>query len=63
MRVRMSASVNSIVLRSVAGGLLLIWAVLLLIGKRGFIHLILLNALGVMFTEALVTYRTRMKRA
>lgn len=59
----MRVGINSIVLRSVAGTLLLIWAALFLAGKRGFIHLILLNALGVAFTEFLVTLRTRMKRA
>ena len=52
-----------LLLRAVAGVLLGIWAVLLVMGKGGLVHLILLNALGVIFTDLLVTYRTRMKTA
>ena len=52
-----------LLLRVAAGILLGIWAILLLMGKTGLVHLILLNALGVMFSELLVIYRTRMKKA
>jgi hypothetical protein len=52
-----------LLLRIAAGVLLSIWVVLLLLGKGGLVHLILLNALGVIFTDLLVTYRTRMKTA
>jgi len=41
--------------------LLAIWFVLtVFLGKGGFVHLLLLNALGVGFTELLINYRTRM---
>lgn len=50
-------------LRVIAAILLMIWAVLLVLGKGGFIHLLLLNAIGLIFTDALVVYRTRMKKA
>jgi hypothetical protein len=49
-------------LRVAAAIILAIWAVLLLAGKKGFIHLLLLNGLGLLFTDALVIYRTRMKK-
>jgi hypothetical protein len=52
-----------VLLRVVTGILLGIWAALLLAGKGGLVHLLLLNALGVAFTEGLVVYRTRMNRA
>jgi len=41
--------------------LLAIWlALVVFAGKGGFVHLLLLNALGVGFTELLIIYRTRM---
>jgi hypothetical protein len=54
---------DSMLLRVSAGILFGIWMILLLMGKGGLVHLLLLNALGVAFTEALVVYRTRMTRA
>lgn len=50
-------------LRIVAALLFFIWGTLLLLGKGGLVHLLLLNALGVTFTECLVVYRTRTKQA
>ena len=54
--------IDMTLLRITAAVLLLIWAALLLMGKRGFVHLLLLNAIGVIFAEFLITYRTRMKK-
>ena len=51
------------ILRIAAGVLLTIWLTLLLLGKGGLVHLLLLNALGLIFTECLVVYRTRMRKA
>lgn len=47
-------------LRVVAVVLFSIWLILLLLGKGGFIHLLLLNAAGVAFVEFIVVLRTRM---
>ena len=49
-----------VLLRVVAGILFAVWLVLLLMGKGGFIHLLLLNAVGVAFVEFIVVLRTRM---
>lgn len=38
----------------------MIWLVLVLLGKGGFVHILLLNGLGVAAVEALTMYRTRM---
>ena len=40
--------------------LLVIWAVLLLLGKGGFIHLLILNAVGLLMVEIVTICRTRM---
>ena len=47
-------------LKIVAALLLGIWLVLVLLGKGGFVHMLLLNGLGVAFVEAMAMYRTRM---
>lgn len=49
-----------LLLKVIAGILFGIWLVLVLAGKGGFVHLLLLNAAGVAFTELMVTRRTRM---
>ncbi len=46
-------------LRIITGILLLVWLVLVLIGKGGFVHLLLLNALGVAAVELMTMYRSR----
>ncbi len=46
-------------LKIVTGILLLVWLVLVLIGKGGFVHLLLLNALGVASVELMTMYRSR----
>ena len=48
------------ILRFIAGILLGIWLVLVLIGKGGFVHLLLLNAVGVAAVEIMTVYRTRL---
>ncbi|MEQ1604955.1 MAG: hypothetical protein ABL999_08805 [Pyrinomonadaceae bacterium] len=47
-------------LKIIAALLLMIWLVLVLLGKGGFVHILLLNGLGVAAVEALTMYRTRM---
>ena len=47
-------------LKVIAASLFGIWMLLVTIGKGGFIHLLLLNALGVAAVEAVGHYRQRM---
>lgn len=47
-------------LRVLTGILLGIWLILILLGKGGFVHLLLLNALGVASVEVLTVIRSRM---
>jgi hypothetical protein len=46
-------------LRLVTGVILSIWLVLVLLGKGGFAHLLLLNGLGVGMVELVRVYRSR----
>lgn len=48
------------VLKLIAGLLVISWLVLVLLGKGGFIHILLLNGLGVAAVEILTIVRTRM---
>jgi hypothetical protein len=48
------------VLRVIAGVLLLIWLLLVLMGKGGFVHILLLNGLGVAAVAIMTSIRTRM---
>lgn len=48
-------------LKIIAASLLLVWLILVVLGKGGFVHLLLFNALGVGFVELLRMYRTNMK--
>jgi hypothetical protein len=41
--------------------LLVIWVVLVLKGKGGFVHFLLLGALGITVVNAVAVYRSRMK--
>lgn len=50
---------NILTLRLIAGLLLGIWLVLILLGKGGFIHLLLLSAIGIAFVDTIGTYRGR----
>ena len=47
-------------LKLIAGILLVTWLVLVLIGKGGFVHILLLNGLGVATVEIMTIIRTRM---
>ncbi|CAN5405269.1 hypothetical protein BH20ACI2_BH20ACI2_09290 [soil metagenome] len=46
-------------LKIITGILFLAWIVLVLMGKGGFVHLLLLNALGVASVEVMTFYRAR----
>ena len=48
------------VLRLIIAILLVTWLVLVLLGKGGFVHILLLNALGISAVEAMTAYRSRM---
>jgi hypothetical protein len=41
------------------GGLLFVWLFLVLIGKGGFIHLLLLNGISIMMVDLVSSYRAR----
>lgn len=47
-------------LKIVAALLFGTWLVLVLLGKGGFVHIILLNSLGVAAIDIVTAYRTRM---
>jgi hypothetical protein len=49
------------ILRIIAGILLGIWLVLVVAGKGGFVHMLLLNGIGVTVVELMTVFRTRMK--
>ena len=53
---------NIVVMRLIAGVLLGIWLVLVLLGKGGFVHLLLLSGIGVGMVEIMTVYRTHMTR-
>ena len=44
-------------LTKVAGAILILWLVLVLVGKGGFVHLLLLNALGLIIVDLTSLYR------
>ncbi len=48
------------ILRLIAGILLAVWLVLVLLGKGGFVHLLLLNSIGIAVVELVTVLRTRM---
>jgi hypothetical protein len=48
-------------LRLISGALTLIWLVLVLMGKGGFVHLLLLNAIGVASVDVMTVYRARIR--
>lgn len=48
------------VLKLIAAVLLGIWVVLVVMGKGGFVHLLLLSGIGVAVVELTTIYRTRM---
>jgi|CXWL01.1.fsa_nt_gi hypothetical protein len=48
------------VLRIITALLLAIWLVLVLIGKGGFVHLLILTAIAMTVIEGVTTYRAKM---
>jgi hypothetical protein len=46
-------------LRLITGTLVLVWLVLVIMGKGSFVHLLLLNAIGVASVEVMSIYRSR----
>ena len=49
-----------IVPKIVAGLLFVIWLVLVLLGKGGLVHILLMGSIGVIVVEIIVGYRARM---
>jgi hypothetical protein len=49
-------------LKIIAAALFLVWGVAILLGKGGLYHIILLNAVGVSFVEAVTVLRGRESR-
>ena len=47
------------VIRIIAGTLLAIWLLLVLMGNGGFVHLLLLNGVGLWVVDAVSFYRSR----
>ena len=47
-------------LRIIAGALIGTWALLLMLGKGGFIHILVLNGLGVVSVDVMTVLRSRM---
>ncbi|HXF42580.1 MAG TPA: hypothetical protein VNK26_02475 [Pyrinomonadaceae bacterium] len=47
------------VLRSIAIILVLIWLILFLLGKGGFVHVLILTATGIAFVDLLYSIRAR----
>lgn len=50
-------------LRIIAAIILAIWLLLVIIGKGGFVHILLLNGLGLAVTDLMTVLRTRMRAA
>ena len=50
-------------LRIIATALLVLWLVLVLLGKGGFIHLLLLNGIVIWVIDAVSIYRSQMTQA
>ena len=48
------------VLRLIIAILFGTWLVLVLLGKGGFVHILLLNVFGIAAVEAMTAYRSRM---
>ncbi len=51
-----------VMLRILFGILFTVWLVLVFLGKGGFVHLLLLTALGVASVEIMTVYRARLKQ-
>ena len=51
---------NTMVLKLIIGVLLASWLILVIMGKGGFVHLLLLSGIGLASVELVTAYRTRM---
>ena len=51
------------VLRIIATALLVLWLLLVVLGKGGFIHLLLLNGIVIWVIDAVSIYRSQMTQA
>ena len=49
-------------LRIIAGVLLAVWLVLLLIGKDGFVHILLMGAIGILSVDLMTQYRSKLTK-
>ena len=49
-------------LRLIAGGLLGLWLLLVLLGKGGFVHILLLNGLAIAVLEIVSVYRSQVAK-
>lgn len=52
---------ENLLLKVIAGILLGIWLVLVLLGKGGFVHIILINGMTIAVAEAVRMYRVSVK--
>jgi hypothetical protein len=48
------------VLRVIAGILAAVWLLLVVLGKGGFVHILILNAIGIISVETVTAYRSRL---
>jgi hypothetical protein len=53
---------NAVVLRLITGVLLGIWLLLVLLGKGGFVHLLLLTGIGVAMVEIVTVLRGKLTK-
>lgn len=51
---------EKIIFKLIIGTLLTVWLLLVLLGKGGFVHILLLTALGFGMLEVCIIYRNRM---
>ena len=48
-------------LSKIAAALIAVWLILLLMGKGGFVHLLLLNAAGLLIVDLTARYRSSLR--
>ncbi len=47
-------------LRVIAALITAIWLILIALGKRGFVHILILNAIGIVAVDAMMVFRSRL---
>jgi hypothetical protein len=55
-----NSGVKALFLKLLAGILLGLWLLLVVMGKGGFVHLLLLNGISVVMIDLVAAYRSRM---